>query len=89
MRVLLDVNENKSLFLMELLNNFSFVKAKPITDETDFLLSTEKETDTATEIKILTHKKIKKDPFAEVFGMWADRDIDATTLRKQAWGIEN
>ena len=42
------------------------------------------------EIKNSTQKKtIKKDPFAEVFGMWADRDIDATTLRKQAWGIEN
>jgi len=41
------------------------------------------------EIKKPTHKKvIKKDPFAETFGMWADRDIDATTLRKQAWGIE-
>ena len=32
---------------------------------------------------------VKKDPFAETFGMWADRDIDATTLRKQAWGIED
>jgi len=29
-------------------------------------------------------KSLKKDPFAETFGMWADRDIDATTLRKQA-----
>jgi len=42
------------------------------------------------EVKNLAQKKvIKKDPFAETFGMWADRDIDATTLRKQAWGIEN
>jgi len=42
------------------------------------------------EIKNLTQKKVvKKDPFAETFGMWADRDIDAKTLRKQAWGIEN
>jgi len=42
------------------------------------------------EIKNSTHKKeIKKDPFVEVFGIWADRDIDATSLRKQAWGIEN
>ena len=32
---------------------------------------------------------IKKDPFAEVYGMWVDRDIDAAKLRKQAWGIEN
>ena len=33
-------------------------------------------------------KNVKKDPFEEVFGMWADRDIDAIKLRKQAWGIE-
>ncbi|MDR0940954.1 MAG: hypothetical protein LBM68_01870 [Bacteroidales bacterium] len=30
----------------------------------------------------------QKDPFADVFGMWADREIDAKTLKKQAWGIE-
>ena len=42
------------------------------------------------EIKKPTRKKsLKKDPFVETFGMWADRDIDAKTLRKQAWGIEN
>ena len=42
------------------------------------------------EVKNSMHKKeIKKDPFAEVRGIWADRDIDAKTLRKQAWGIEN
>ena len=34
-------------------------------------------------------KYVKNDPFAEVFGMWANRDIDAKTLRKQAWRIEN
>ena len=42
------------------------------------------------EIKNSTQKKVvQKDPFAEVRGIWADRDIDATTLRKQAWGIED
>ena len=41
------------------------------------------------EIKNSTDKKVaKEDPFAEVRGIWADRDIDATTLRKKAWGIE-
>jgi len=41
------------------------------------------------EIKKSTQKKVaKKDPFAEVRGIWADRDIDGTTLRKQAWGID-
>lgn len=44
--------------------------------------------DIDAEIKNETKKKtIKKDPFAETFGMWADRDIDAKTLRKQAWRI--
>jgi len=38
MKVLLDVKESKALFLMELLNNFSFVKAKPLTDEKALLL---------------------------------------------------
>jgi len=42
------------------------------------------------EIKKSASKKVtKKDPFADTFGMWKDRDIDATTLRKEAWGIEN
>ena len=42
------------------------------------------------EIKNSAHKKvIKKDPFEEVWGIWADRDINAKTLRKQAWGIED
>ena len=33
-------------------------------------------------------KVIKKDPHAAVWGIWADRDIDANTLRKQAWRIK-
>ena len=42
------------------------------------------------EVKKSAQKKIvKKDPFAEVHGIWADRDIDAKTLRKRAWGIED
>jgi polyhydroxyalkanoate synthesis regulator phasin len=38
MKVLLDIKESKALFMMELLNNFSFVKAQPITKEKAFLL---------------------------------------------------
>jgi len=30
----------------------------------------------------------QKDIFAEVRGIWADRDIDGKTLRNQAWGID-
>jgi len=34
-------------------------------------------------------KEVKKDPFAEVRGIWEDRNIDGKTLRKLAWGIED
>ena len=89
MKVLLDIRENKALFFLELLNNFSFVKAKPVTR--DLLLQEINErADMAVEIETLAQKKVvKKDIFADVFGIWADRDIDAKTLRKQAWGIED
>jgi polyhydroxyalkanoate synthesis regulator phasin len=43
MKVLLDIKESKALFLMELLNNFSFVKAQPITNEKALLLGEIKE----------------------------------------------
>ncbi|MDR3329012.1 MAG: hypothetical protein LBS63_02740 [Prevotellaceae bacterium] len=38
MKVLLDIKESKALFLTELLNNFSFVKVQPITNEKALLL---------------------------------------------------
>ena len=31
MKILLEVKDNKEAFIMELLNNFKFVKAKPLT----------------------------------------------------------
>ena len=31
MKVLLDIKDEKAAFIMELLNNFKFVKAKPLT----------------------------------------------------------
>ena len=39
MKVVLDIKDNKALFVMELLNSFSFVKVKPITNEKALLLS--------------------------------------------------
>lgn len=38
MKVLLDIPDNKAAFFMELLKNFSFVKAKPISPEKAQLL---------------------------------------------------
>jgi polyhydroxyalkanoate synthesis regulator phasin len=39
MKAVLDIKESKALFVMELLNNFSFVKVRPITSEKALLLS--------------------------------------------------
>ena len=38
MKVLLDIQDNKADFIMELLNSFSFVKAKQITKEKSQLI---------------------------------------------------
>ncbi|MFO7657792.1 MAG: hypothetical protein R6W78_12045 [Bacteroidales bacterium] len=43
MKVILDINDNKAAFVMELLNNLSFVKAKPITKEKARLMEEVKE----------------------------------------------
>ena len=75
MTVLLEIKDSKAPFVMELLNNFSYVQTKPSLYE-------------ANEIVKLREKHINKDFFAEVRGIWADRDIDGVTLRNQAWGIE-
>jgi hypothetical protein len=34
MKVILDIKDNKAAFVMELLNNLSFVKARPLSNET-------------------------------------------------------
>jgi polyhydroxyalkanoate synthesis regulator phasin len=39
MKAVLDIADSKVLFMMELLNSFSFVKVKPITSEKALLLS--------------------------------------------------
>jgi hypothetical protein len=43
MKVLLDIEESKALFFLELLHNFSFVKVQPITNEKALLLQEIKE----------------------------------------------
>ena len=43
MTVLLEIKDSKAPFVMELLDNFSFVKAKPITEENVLLLHEIKE----------------------------------------------
>jgi len=79
--LLLEIEDSKDQFMIELLHNFSFVKAKPVVGGEVSLLHEIKETSS-----LVNHAE--RDIFAEVRGIWADRDIDAKTLRKQAWNIE-
>jgi hypothetical protein len=39
MKVLLDIQDHKAAFVLELLKNFSFVKAKAITEEKALIIS--------------------------------------------------
>jgi len=41
--------------------------------------------DIDAEIKTATQKEKKYEPFTESFGMWKNYDIDAKTIREQAW----
>ena len=43
MKILLEVKDDKAPFIMELLNNFRFVKAKPLNDDKAQLISEIKE----------------------------------------------
>ena len=78
MKAVLDIRESKASFVMELLDNFSFVKVQSF-------IGAEQETN---EIINIRERETKKEFFTNCFGMWEDRDINAETLRKQVWGIE-
>jgi len=74
MKAILDIKDNKVPFVMELFDNFSFVKIQSFTDsETLSLHKTNKIVNSC-----------EKDIFAKVRGIWADRDINGKTLRNQA-----
>ena len=57
MNILLEVNDTKAAFVMELLNNFSFVKAKPISPAKALLMDEIRE---AVEYMKLVDKGDKK-----------------------------
>jgi hypothetical protein len=64
MKAVLDIKDNKAPFVIELLNNFSFVKVKPITNEKALLLSEIRE---AVDIVNLVKKgKIQARPAIEL-----------------------
>jgi hypothetical protein len=60
MKVLVDVNDNKGDFILELLNNFSFAKAIPISPEKAQLLEEIKEA--VENLNLVKEGKIKATP---------------------------
>jgi len=57
MKLLVEIRNNKAAFVMELLNNFSFVKAKPITNEKALLL--EEINEAVENVKLAKQGKLK------------------------------
>jgi hypothetical protein len=57
MKILLDIKDEKAQFFMELLKNFSFVKAKPLTEPKARLMSDIKEA--VEEVKLIRSGKKK------------------------------
>ena len=57
MKILLDISDNKAAFFMEVLKNFSFVKAMPITENKAEFLKDLKEA--IEEVKLAKQGKIK------------------------------
>jgi hypothetical protein len=64
MKVLVDIRDNKAAFVMELLNNFSFVKTKPITNEKALLIEEIKEA--VENVKLAKQGKLKAKPLNEL-----------------------
>ena len=64
MKMILDVKDNKSAFILELLNSFSFVKAKTITPEKATLLEEIKEA--VDNVQQAKGNKIKAKSIAEL-----------------------
>ena len=60
MKILLDIKDNKTAFIMELLNNFKFVKAKPLTPYKAEVLEGVREA--VEEMKLIKDGKIRGIP---------------------------
>lgn len=63
MTVILEIKDNKADFIMELLKNFPFVKAKPVNPEKERILNDLKES--IEEVKLHKQGKIKMKSFYE------------------------
>ena len=64
MKVLVDIRDNKAAFVMELLNNFPFVKTKPISNEKALLMEEIKEA--VENVKRAKQGKLKAKPLNEL-----------------------
>ena len=64
MKVILDIKDNKAHFVLELLSNLPFVKAKPLSSENAILVDEIKEA--VEELKLVRQGKIKARPAREV-----------------------
>ncbi len=64
MKVLLEIKDEKAAFFFELLKNFTFVKAKPLTEESSLLL---KELEQAVHnVNLVKQGKLKAKPLSEL-----------------------
>ena len=63
MKVILDIKDDKAAFVMELLRNFSFVKAKPITPYKEKVLEDLKEA--VEEVNLVKAGKKETQPLSE------------------------
>ncbi len=64
MKVLLDIKDSKVQFVMELLQNLSYVKAKPLSDEKAQLMSEIREA--VENLKLVRRGKLKARPAKEL-----------------------
>jgi hypothetical protein len=63
MKVLLDIRDDKAAFVLEVLNNFKFVKTKPLTETNNLFLSELKEA--VEELNLIKTGKLKGIPAEE------------------------
>ncbi|MEQ9302236.1 MAG: hypothetical protein RIF33_26890 [Cyclobacteriaceae bacterium] len=64
MRVLLDIQDDKAAFVLEVLKNFSFVKTEQMTDEKELLIEEIKEA--VENLRLVKEGKLKARPAREL-----------------------
>ncbi|MBN8702315.1 MAG: hypothetical protein J0M08_04575 [Bacteroidetes bacterium] len=64
MKILLDIKDSKAAFFMEVLKNFSFVKAKPISEEESLFVEELKEA--VHNVNLAKKGKLKAKPLKDL-----------------------